>query len=100
MEKYKLFAKDMHTVFIYFIYFTYFLPTSFLQSLTEEDDHIMTFKYPFLSYRNNTEKDVHLQLNSLPPPVHFCAHCCYSLPPLRWGHPLWMPPRGKANFHY
>ena len=56
-------------------YCTYFLFASNFHPLTQEDDDKMTFNCPLLSYRDHTEKDVHLQLNPLPLPVHFCPHC-------------------------
>ena len=67
MESYKLFENDLHTVLISF------LPLYF-QPLTQEDDKI-TFKCHHLSSRADTEADVHLQLSSLPPLLHFCPHC-------------------------
>ena len=55
-----------------------FLFAFIFQSSTQEGDDKMTFKCSLLSSKARTDKDVHLQLSSLPPslpPVHFCAHC-------------------------
>ena len=53
-------------------YLTYFLFASFFQSSMPEDDDKITFKCHLPSPKDHTEKDPHLQLNPLPPLVHFC----------------------------
>ena len=58
------------------------------QSVTQEDDHKMTFICPLLLYRDHTEKDVHLQLNPLPPLSIFVHIVANPLPSPRCGHPL------------
>ena len=49
-------------------YCSLFLVFSFIfQSLTQEDDDKLTFKWHLLACRDHTEKDFHLQLSPLPP---------------------------------
>lgn len=60
------------------------------QSFKEKDDDKTTFECPLLSYRNCTEKDVHLQLS--PTLYAFARIAASPLPLLRYGHPLWVPP--------
>ena len=67
MDKEKVYEKDMHAVLVSFLSF---------QSIAHKDDDEMKFKCPLLSSRDQTEKDAHIYLNPLPPPAHFCPHCC------------------------
>ena len=52
--------KKLHILYLFLVFFFIF------QSLTQGDVHKMTSKCPLLSYRDHTEKDVHLKL--YPPP--------------------------------
>ena len=63
------------------------------QSLTQEDDDKMTFKCPLLSSRDHSEKDVHLQLNPLLPPLPtFVRIVANPLRLPRCRYPSWMAP--------
>ena len=78
-----------------------FLASLFVfQSLAQEDNDNMNSKGPLLSYRNDTEKNIYLQLNPLPSPVQLSPNCCQPPPSPRCGHPLWMTPEGTLYVYF
>ena len=64
-----------------------------LQSLTQEDDHKMTYKCPLLSCKDHTDKDVHLQQSPSLPLSTFIR--IVASPPLPQGAEILNVPRNK-----
>ena len=69
------------------------------QSLTQEDDKKLTFKWHFLAYRDHTEKYFHLQLSPLPPLSTFVRIIANPLPP-RVRRSFMVAPKSKSLFDH
>ena len=67
-ELQKLWRNDNSLENTYILYLFLVCLSSF-QYLAQEDDDKLTLKFPLLSCRDDTEKDVHFQLSPLPPPI-------------------------------